>query len=59
MFSFGITVDCLILSLHSYGITLPVIFQKDLVNTIGETVALGASGMVMWGTLGLVRSMVS
>ncbi|XP_036036215.1 hyaluronidase-5-like [Onychomys torridus] len=33
--------------------------QDDLVNTIGETVALGASGMVMWGTLGLARSMKS
>ncbi|ERE89069.1 hyaluronidase PH-20-like protein [Cricetulus griseus] len=40
-------------------LTYRFLSQKDLVNTIGETVALGASGMVMWGTLGLVRSMVS
>ncbi|XP_075809710.1 hyaluronidase-5-like [Microtus pennsylvanicus] len=33
--------------------------ENDLVNTIGETVALGASGMVMWGTLSLARSMKS
>uniref|UniRef100_A0A8C5KGA4 Hyaluronidase n=1 Tax=Jaculus jaculus TaxID=51337 RepID=A0A8C5KGA4_JACJA len=31
--------------------------QYDLVNTIGETVALGVSGMVIWGTTALARSM--
>ncbi|XP_034375442.1 hyaluronidase-5 [Arvicanthis niloticus] len=35
------------------------LYQDDLVNTIGETVALGASGMVMWGTLGLSQTMKS
>ncbi|XP_051007521.1 hyaluronidase-5-like [Acomys russatus] len=39
--------------------TFQYLHQDDLVNTIGETVALGASGMVMWGTLGLARSMKS
>ncbi|XP_060230012.1 hyaluronidase-5-like [Meriones unguiculatus] len=40
-------------------LTLQYLHQDDLVNTIGETVALGASGMVIWGTLGLARSMKS
>ncbi|XP_008068712.1 hyaluronidase PH-20-like [Carlito syrichta] len=33
--------------------------QDDLVNTFGESVALGASGIVIWGSLSLVRSMKS
>uniref|UniRef100_A0A8D1IHL2 Hyaluronidase n=1 Tax=Sus scrofa TaxID=9823 RepID=A0A8D1IHL2_PIG len=33
--------------------------QDDLVNTIGETVALGASGIVMWGSLNLSLTMQS
>ncbi|CAH6778352.1 hyaluronidase-5 [Phodopus roborovskii] len=40
-------------------LTYQYLHQRDLVNTVGETVALGASGMVMWGTLGLARSMKS
>uniref|UniRef100_A0A8D2B9R4 Hyaluronidase n=1 Tax=Sciurus vulgaris TaxID=55149 RepID=A0A8D2B9R4_SCIVU len=39
-------------------LTLQFLSQVDLVNTIGETIALGASGMVIWGTLSLARSMV-
>ncbi|XP_008055269.1 hyaluronidase PH-20 [Carlito syrichta] len=33
--------------------------QEDLVNTFGETIALGASGIVIWGSLTLMRSMKS
>ncbi|NP_001076141.2 hyaluronidase PH-20 precursor [Oryctolagus cuniculus] len=33
--------------------------QDDLVNTIGEIVALGASGIVVWGSHTLARSMKS
>ncbi|KAL1777800.1 hyaluronidase PH-20-like [Sigmodon hispidus] len=40
-------------------VTFQFLQQDDLVNTIGETVALGVSGMVIWGTLGLARSMKS
>ncbi|XP_069853401.1 hyaluronidase-5-like isoform X2 [Dipodomys merriami] len=40
-------------------LTLQYLSQEDLVNTIGETVALGASGMVIWGTLSLARNMKS
>ncbi|XP_060052495.1 hyaluronidase PH-20-like isoform X2 [Erinaceus europaeus] len=32
--------------------------QADLVSTIGESIALGASGIVMWGSLNLSQSMV-
>uniref|UniRef100_A0A8C6W664 Hyaluronidase n=1 Tax=Nannospalax galili TaxID=1026970 RepID=A0A8C6W664_NANGA len=38
-------------------LTFKYLLQDDLVNTIGETVALGASGIVIWGTLGLARGM--
>ncbi|XP_040147551.2 hyaluronidase PH-20 [Ictidomys tridecemlineatus] len=38
-------------------LTLQFLSQVDLVNTIGETIALGASGIVIWGTLSLARSM--
>lgn len=31
--------------------------QDDLVNTLGETVALGASGIIMWGSLNLSQSL--
>ncbi|EHB14761.1 Hyaluronidase PH-20 [Heterocephalus glaber] len=31
----------------------------DLVNTIGETASLGVSGMIVWGSLSLARSMQS
>lgn len=27
-----------------------VVFQMDLVSTVGEIAALGASGVVMWGS---------
>lgn len=27
----------------------PFVFQEDLVHTIGESVALGAAGVVLWG----------
>ncbi|XP_031236643.1 hyaluronidase-5 [Mastomys coucha] len=40
-------------------LTYQYLDQDDLVNTIGETVALGASGMVMWGTLNLSQTMKS
>ncbi|XP_072508948.1 hyaluronidase PH-20-like [Notamacropus eugenii] len=30
--------------------------EGDLVNTIGESVALGVSGIIMWGSLNLTRS---
>ncbi|XP_012660581.1 hyaluronidase PH-20 [Otolemur garnettii] len=33
--------------------------QEDLVATLGETVALGASGIVIWGSLSIMRSMKS
>ncbi|KAB0343743.1 hypothetical protein FD754_020669 [Muntiacus muntjak] len=33
--------------------------QGDLVNTVGEIVALGASGIIMWGSLNLSLSMQS
>ncbi|XP_023559196.1 hyaluronidase PH-20 [Octodon degus] len=33
--------------------------QDDLVNTIGETVPLGVSGIIIWGSLSLARSMKS
>ncbi|XP_067601659.1 hyaluronidase PH-20 [Pseudorca crassidens] len=34
-------------------VTLQFLSQGDLVNTIGESVALGASGIIMWGSLNL------
>lgn len=32
--------------------------QDDLVNTIGESAALGASGIVIWGDMNLTQSKV-
>uniref|UniRef100_A0A8C8VQ10 Hyaluronidase n=1 Tax=Pelusios castaneus TaxID=367368 RepID=A0A8C8VQ10_9SAUR len=40
-----------------YYSSLPVCFQNDLVNTIGESAALGVSGIVIWGDLNLTLSM--
>uniref|UniRef100_A0A8C0ZN80 Hyaluronidase n=1 Tax=Castor canadensis TaxID=51338 RepID=A0A8C0ZN80_CASCN len=40
-------------------LTMEFLSEEDLVHTIGETIALGASGIVVWGTLGLARSMVT
>ncbi|XP_032761136.1 LOW QUALITY PROTEIN: hyaluronidase-5-like [Rattus rattus] len=40
-------------------LTFQYLEQDDLVNTIGETVALGASGIVLWGTLNLSQTMKS
>ncbi|XP_057588348.1 hyaluronidase PH-20-like [Hippopotamus amphibius kiboko] len=34
-------------------VSLQFLSQVDLVNTIGETIALGASGIIMWGSLTL------
>uniref|UniRef100_A0A8C6BCQ0 Hyaluronidase n=1 Tax=Monodon monoceros TaxID=40151 RepID=A0A8C6BCQ0_MONMO len=34
-------------------VSLQFLSQGDLVNTIGESVALGASGIIMWGSLNL------
>ncbi|XP_012508179.1 PREDICTED: hyaluronidase PH-20-like [Propithecus coquereli] len=36
--------------------TLKFLSQDDLVNTLGETIALGASGIVIWGSLSVLRS---
>ncbi|XP_012617524.2 hyaluronidase PH-20 [Microcebus murinus] len=36
--------------------TLKFLSTDDLVNTLGETVALGASGIVIWGSLSVLRS---
>ncbi|XP_008583845.1 PREDICTED: hyaluronidase PH-20 [Galeopterus variegatus] len=36
-------------------LTMKYLSEVDLVNTLGETVALGASGIVIWGSLGLMR----
>uniref|UniRef100_A0A8C0WMT7 Hyaluronidase n=1 Tax=Castor canadensis TaxID=51338 RepID=A0A8C0WMT7_CASCN len=33
--------------------------EVDLVHTVGETIALGASGIIIWGTLNLARTPVS
>ncbi|XP_012617528.2 hyaluronidase PH-20-like [Microcebus murinus] len=33
--------------------------QDDLVHTLGESIALGASGVVIWGSLSVMRSMKS
>uniref|UniRef100_M3Y5V9 Hyaluronidase n=1 Tax=Mustela putorius furo TaxID=9669 RepID=M3Y5V9_MUSPF len=40
-------------------IDLKYLSQEDLVNTIGETVSLGASGMVMWGSLNISQNVQS
>ncbi|EDL13813.1 hyaluronidase-5 isoform a precursor [Mus musculus] len=40
-------------------LTYQYLYEDDLVNTIGETIALGTSGMVMWGTLSLSQTMKS
>ncbi|XP_008052209.1 hyaluronidase PH-20-like [Carlito syrichta] len=39
--------------------TLQFLSHHDLVNTFGESVALGASGIVIWGSHSLMRSMKS
>uniref|UniRef100_A0A8D2QNW5 Hyaluronidase n=1 Tax=Zosterops lateralis melanops TaxID=1220523 RepID=A0A8D2QNW5_ZOSLA len=41
--------------LHLYG-SLHVFLQDDLVNTIGESAALGASGIVIWGDMNLTQN---
>lgn len=38
------------------GFGLP--FQRDLVNTIGESAALGAAGVVLWGSMQYASSKV-
>lgn len=43
--------------LHLYG-SLHVFLQDDLVNTIGESAALGASGIVIWGDMNLTQNKV-
>lgn len=35
-----------------------IIFQRDLVNTIGESAALGAAGVVLWGSMQYASSKV-
>lgn len=35
------------------------VFQSDLVHTIGESAALGASGVVLWGSSEYARSQVN
>uniref|UniRef100_A0A8C5X3M4 Hyaluronidase n=1 Tax=Malurus cyaneus samueli TaxID=2593467 RepID=A0A8C5X3M4_9PASS len=41
--------------LHLYD-SLHILPQDDLVNTIGESAALGASGIVIWGDLNLTQN---
>lgn len=43
--------------LHWYNSFL-IYSQDDLVNTIGESAALGASGIVIWGDMNLTQSKV-
>lgn len=43
--------------LHLYD-PLHVFLQDDLVNTIGESAALGASGIVIWGDMNLTQNKV-
>uniref|UniRef100_A0A8C8YNZ8 Hyaluronidase n=1 Tax=Prolemur simus TaxID=1328070 RepID=A0A8C8YNZ8_PROSS len=40
-------------------LVLKYLSQDDLVNTLGESIALGASGVVIWGGLSMLRSVVS
>lgn len=35
-----------------------LLFQADLVNTIGESAALGAAGVVLWGSMQYASSKV-
>lgn len=35
------------------------LFQADLVSTVGESVALGAAGIIMWGDAAYASSRVS
>lgn len=35
-----------------------ILFQRDLVNTIGESAALGAAGVVLWGSMQYASSKV-
>lgn len=35
-----------------------ILFQSDLVHTIGESAALGVSGVVLWGSSEYARSQV-
>lgn len=35
-----------------------LLFQRDLVNTIGESAALGAAGVVLWGSMQYASSKV-
>lgn len=35
-----------------------LLFQTDLVNTIGESAALGAAGVVLWGSMQYASSKV-
>ncbi|XP_075862302.1 hyaluronidase PH-20-like [Microcebus murinus] len=37
-------------------LVLKYLSQDDLVNTLGESIALGASGVVLWGSLSLLRN---
>lgn len=43
--------------LHLYD-SLHIFPQDDLVNTIGESAALGASGIVIWGDMNLTQNKV-
>lgn len=43
--------------LHLYD-SLHIFLQDDLVNTIGESAALGASGIVIWGDMNLTQNKV-
>lgn len=43
--------------LHLYD-SLHVFLQDDLVNTIGESAALGVSGIVIWGDMNLTQNKV-
>lgn len=40
-------------------VSLKYLSEDDLVNTIGETVSLGVSGMIIWGSLNLTKNVQS
>ncbi|XP_038668303.1 hyaluronidase-1-like isoform X2 [Scyliorhinus canicula] len=51
------TLPVLVYSIYTYIKTLDFLSEIDLVHTIGESAAMGASGVVLWGDLNFSRTM--
>ncbi|XP_068507071.1 hyaluronoglucosaminidase 6 isoform X1 [Syngnathus scovelli] len=54
-----VTLPVFVYSRPFYAYTFAVLSESDLVHTIGESAALGASGVVLWGSSEYARSQVT